>query len=365
MSHKLTRIVLAMFALALLASSAFAADPGVDLPNGDGLFFNSQPSDQKKGSVLVYNLYTSSASGASSQNTRISLTNTNTQFSIAVHLFFVDGTSCSVADSYICLTANQTASFLASDIDPGITGYILAVATNGDGLPFGFDYLIGDEFVKMSSGHYASLGAEANSYVFDLGVLSADETTAFLIFGGTFFNRLPRVLANDNLASPQDGNSTILVVNRIGGSYSTGAATIGPVFGLFYDDAESAYSFTFSGGCQAINTLSDSFPRVVPRLSTIIPAGRTGWFKIWATGGVDNSTFGQFGGTANDTRAIFGAVLTNNANAGTAPNAFNGGHNLHKLTLNPFTVISVPIFPSNCSVNLPTFNNRAGGLRSL
>jgi len=41
-----------------------------------------------------------------------------------VHLFFVDGATCSIADSLVCLTPNQTASFLASDIDPGTTGYI-------------------------------------------------------------------------------------------------------------------------------------------------------------------------------------------------------------------------------------------------
>ena len=45
-------------------------------------------------------------------------------------------------DSYICLTANQTASFLASDIDPGTVGYILAIATDGDGIPVAFDWLI-------------------------------------------------------------------------------------------------------------------------------------------------------------------------------------------------------------------------------
>src|SRR5205085_10560052 len=99
---------------------------------GPGLFFPStgEVSDQKAGSVLVYNLYSSSIAAPSAQNTRIAITNTHPGLSIAVHLFFVDGATCSIADSLVCLTPNQTASFLASDIDPGTTGYIIAVASD-------------------------------------------------------------------------------------------------------------------------------------------------------------------------------------------------------------------------------------------
>src|SRR6185369_2161604 len=74
---------------------------------------NSPLNDQKAGSVLIFNIYTSSTS-ANQQNTRISLTNTHQAASAFVHLFFVDGSSCAVADSILCLTANQTTSFLAS-----------------------------------------------------------------------------------------------------------------------------------------------------------------------------------------------------------------------------------------------------------
>ncbi|MDQ3009490.1 MAG: ExeM/NucH family extracellular endonuclease, partial [Acidobacteriota bacterium] len=58
----------------------------------------SPVSDQKAGSVLIYNVYTSSTNPIR-QNTRISLTNINQTLPAFVHLFFVDGTSCSVADS--------------------------------------------------------------------------------------------------------------------------------------------------------------------------------------------------------------------------------------------------------------------------
>src|SRR5205085_10089039 len=62
---------------------------------GPGLSYpaSSMISDQKAGSVLVYNIYTS-ASDPTRQNTRISVTNSDTARAIAVHLFFVDGSTC-------------------------------------------------------------------------------------------------------------------------------------------------------------------------------------------------------------------------------------------------------------------------------
>src|SRR5678815_4005600 len=131
-SLRYTHVLTALFALLVMASAALAADPGPRLPD------TSEASDQKAGSLLFYNTYTSSATNANTANTRINITNSNDSSGVFVHLFFVDGSNCSVADSFICLTANQTASFLAADVDPGISGYIVAVATDGEGIPFPF-----------------------------------------------------------------------------------------------------------------------------------------------------------------------------------------------------------------------------------
>src|SRR5690349_1218906 len=96
-SHKLAHVMLALFALILMSAAALAADPGLTYPP------TSEVSDQKAGSVLIYNVYTSGATSGNSQNARINITNTSTSSAVAVHLFFVDGTSCSIADSFICL----------------------------------------------------------------------------------------------------------------------------------------------------------------------------------------------------------------------------------------------------------------------
>ncbi|MDQ3012735.1 MAG: DUF11 domain-containing protein, partial [Acidobacteriota bacterium] len=157
----------------------------------------SEASDQKEGSILFYPIYTSDAVNGTTQNTRIAITNTSNTEKVTIHLFGVDGATCAVLDSFICLTPNQTTAFLASDWDPGNTGYIMAVAVEDDtGLPRAFNELIGDEYVKFSTGHAANLGAiaVAASMLFPTGV-DPNVITTTLRFDGMNYNRLPRILA--------------------------------------------------------------------------------------------------------------------------------------------------------------------------
>ncbi|MDX2034533.1 MAG: hypothetical protein SF339_27915 [Blastocatellia bacterium] len=328
-SRKLMHAMLALFALVMMSAAALAADPGLVYPP------TSEVSDQKAGSVLFYNFYTSGATSGNAQNTRINITNTSTSSTSFVHLFFVADT-CQVADSYICLTANQTASFLASDVDPGVSGYIVAVAVDfNTGCPVAHNFLIGDEYVKTSTGHAANLGAEAFSALYAGGVpgCDANSTAATLLFNGALggYNMVPRVLAASSVPSRADGNDTLVILNRVGGSLATGAATLSSLFGLMYDDSESVFSFSVVGGCQLRGSLSNTFPRTTPRFETIIPAGRTGWFKIWGGGDI----------------GILGSIINANPNAAASASAFNGGRNLHKLTLTTSTY-TIPVFPPSC-----------------
>ncbi len=312
---------------ACLTANCPAASPGLIPPA------TAEASDQKAGSVLIYNIYTSGSTSGNTQNTRINITNTNTALPAFVHLFFV-AEGCEVADSYICLTANQTASFLASDLDPGTTGYLVAVAVNSIGCPINFNYLIGDEYVKFTTGHAANLGAIAFSAL--AGGLPACNSTSFIAtlnFDGVSYNRVPAVLALDNVGSRADGNDTLLILNRIAGNLGIGASSLGTLFGILYDDAENALSFNVTGGCQLRGSLTNNFPRTTPRFDTFIPAGRTGWLRIY-----------------NQTAAIgmTGSAINFNANAASSAGAFNQGHNLHALTLNANSSYVIPVFPPSC-----------------
>ncbi len=293
--------------------------PGT-LPLAAGL-----PTQQKPGSVLIYNLYTSGIDPARN-DTRITLTNTNPVNSALAHLFFVDGSNCSVADLFVTLTQNQTVSLLASDIDPGVTGYLVVVATDESGCPTVQNDLLGEALVKFESGHMANLPAIG---IAGLGngtiACNPNSPTATLAFDGVSYNELPRTLAFDSLDSRATGNSTMLVINRLGGDLTSGAAPLGSLAGLLFDDTEASQSFTLPGGtCQLRGILGNNFPRTAPRYDNVIPAGRTGWMKLWPI----------------DDAGISG-VMINEATVG-----FSQGHNLHALTTTSSVVFTIPVFPA-------------------
>ena len=299
---------------------------------GDALPAQAIVSDQKPGSVLIYNLYSSNAIAPQTENTRINITNTHQARTAIVHLFFMDDDSASVADAFICLTPNQTMSFLASDIDPGTAGYIVAIASDdASGCPINFNFLIGDEYVKLSSGHRANLSAEAFAALAGAPVdCTATAITAEIAFDGKSYDLAPRVVAVDNLPSPADGNSTLLVIQHIGGSLVTGASTLGEINGLLFDDTEQSFSFDFDASQRQLRrVISNTFPRTTPRFSTLISSGRSGWLRLWRV------TDG----------ALLGAVLNFNTNPASP---LTGGHNLHYLTLTDSASFTIPIFPPPC-----------------
>ncbi len=319
----------AVTAGASITANCQAVGPGLPFPT------RSEMSDQKAGSVLIYPVYTSSATNSNTQNSRIDITNTHQNLPALLHLFFV-ADSCSVSDAYICLTANQTSSFLTSDLDPGTTGYLVVVAVNRTGCPVNFNYLIGDEYVKFSSGHAANLGAEAIAAIAGSPFFASCDNNSILAqlnFDGSSYNRLPTTVAIDSIGSRADGNDTMLIVDRVAGDLRTGPAALGNLFGVTYDDAENSISWTInSSSCQFRTIINNTVPRTTPRFEQFIGAGRTGWMRF----------FHRDGG------AIIGSVINFNANAAASAGAFNQGHNLHTLTLTNTGFYIIPVFPPTC-----------------
>lgn len=331
---------LSIFVALLLSATlpARAADPGVPFP------VSAAASDQRPGSLLIYNVYTSSAANFNSHNSRIALTNSSDSITAYVHLFFVEGATCSVSDSYICLTPNQTATFLASDIDPGITGYLVMLAVNEQGCPVRHNFLLGDVYVKFPTGHAGNLAAEGFAAQYDVFTgCNASSSTATIFFDDPgrpdSYNPLPRTVASDNIPDRASNNDTMLVLNRIGGSLGVGVGGIGSIVGLLFDDGENGFSFTFNtGSCQFRSSLSNNFPRTAPRFEVVIPAGHSGWMKLYA----DNASIG-----------LLGATINTNSSSNATANAFNGARNLHHLTFNNNTgagavSLTVPVFPPGC-----------------
>ncbi|MGH9799914.1 MAG: hypothetical protein ACRD82_06070, partial [Blastocatellia bacterium] len=225
--------------------------------------------------------------------------------------------------------------------DPFTTGYLLAVAVDLNGCPVNQNTLIGSEYVRIvapgatpSTGvvtYEARLNAEAFAAI-SLPPCSNTSFDAKLRFDGVQYNQAPRTLALDTIRSAANLNSALIVLNSLDGDFTLAAAPLSLIQGLMYDDLENLVSYAFNPGKpQFIQTLSNTFPRITPRFTTLIPSGHTGWTKFWMIAD----------------RGMLGAIINTNlkpANAG----AFNGGSNLHHLSLSAASTIIIPVFPPPC-----------------
>jgi len=307
--RRLTNLAFAVSAVALFGSVALAQT----YPIGA-----SHLSDIKPGSVLFYNKYTSNPSNPQQGDTQINITNTNQNSAVDIHLFLVDGSTCSIADSFVSLTANQTTSFLMSDFDPGVTGYLVAVAVAG-GAPTQFNWLIGDEYIRESETRVANLAAVSIAKVSPNDVISNGDGTASLIFNGVEYERLPATVALSSFNSQTDANTQVNIYVPSSNLIVGAAPSSTTIFTLVYDDTERVFSTTTRVVCYT--TLQLTSLRVAGgSLNTIVPTGRTGWIRF--NGG---------------SRPLLGASVQ------TGP-VFSGGHNLHALTLLPTYTILVPDF---------------------
>lgn len=366
-SHKLTHKLLALLALLAFAAVAFGQAP----PNA-GLVNANPPSDQKPGSKLFYNIYTSTV-GDNSQNTRFNLTNTHPTKPVSVHLFFVNRADCYIADTYFCLTANHTVSFLASEFDPGITGFMFAVATSATGAPISHNYLIGDEYVKSNFGTSTYFQANLNAVSFSARYLwdgtsyldwtensnvdsfvvgGAKGAEAYLAYGkyhdttdlpgGSdkyphfLYDEVPCTLAVDNIQSLKDGNQTLLILHSMQGQQEQ-AGAIGQLSGLVYNDTEKGFSYQTRWGCVDAKLIDDNLIRVPFGFSKyVIPSGKTGWMYL-----LSNANPAGIPGLG-----MMGATIVSNTNIARDKFAYNGGHNLHILQVAARRGFAIPVFPT-------------------
>jgi len=274
-------------------------------------------SDIKPGSILFFNRFTSNPVNTLQGDTQINITNHNQSKGIDIHFYIVDGSSCSVADFGSSLNASQTISFLMSDFDPGIFGYLIVVAEDL-GVPTQHNWLTGTSLVREFDGRQGALSAVS------IGKLSAGPITPDpdgeyrLKFNGSVYEKLPQILAIPSVDSQVSTTSYLYIYTPSTNVYVGSSSSI-TVSTLLYNDASQSLSGSFSVGCYR----QDSFFTVFNRgggINRHIPAGRTGWIRMSASGG-----------------PILGSVITRNA-------MFQGGYNLPAISLYSNHEISVPNF---------------------
>jgi hypothetical protein len=317
-SHKFTRLFFALAALIVLAASALAGNPPT----------NVAVSDQKAGSVLAFPYYTS----LGTSDTRLTISNTGNS-DANVHMFFI-GADCNQADQYICLTANASASFLASEYDPSNSGYLLAVAVDNSGQPVKNNVLIGNAFIN--DGNYVgNYGAEAFWAAKAPAAVNTTTMTAILDFDGVVYDQLPTQHVAE-IQSPNDSVGQRIIVAGLRGSVISGmAGAAQDGIGVAYNDGEKpgSYSSPFGSGCVRSFIVDAKTPRVPGGLGSqaginnnaLIPAGRTGTLKWNTTGSV-------------------GLILTPKTGA----NKWSGIRTLHK-TASASKTLEIPVFDApNC-----------------
>jgi hypothetical protein len=286
--------------------------------------------DQKPGSVLFFNRFTSNASNPLREDTLISLTNTNATTSTFVRLFFVSGTTCEVADLTLCLAAQQTLAVLMSDIDPGVKGYIIAIATDGLGRPIYFNWLIGQALLRQPSAT-GTVSSALSAYVVAKrreGTLTPDgNNQAELIFDDVNYDRLPAQLAYDNVPSQLNGaNATQLSLYRPLPNLSGGALNASvqvTAFGRGDQNQVVSSSGTLSLTCfTELNVNSLRLTTVT--VSYMILPGATAWLTV----------------STNDLLPLLGAQI----NTG----QFSNGSNARALSFSTEYRIKVPVAALTC-----------------
>lgn len=290
------------------------------------------PTDQKAGSFLVFPYYTSKI--ADGRDTRISLTNAGSTAKVAIHIFFIDGSTCYQMDTFVCLTPNATIAFKTSDYDPETTGFLYALAVSPTtGIPIQQNVLIGNAFVQ--DGEYVgNYGAEAFwSYGIAQGAFDPFMQTATLNFGAAY-DAAPSELAV-TIQSPADKPNQKLVIAPVAGDlnylvsdsdnllFSAAAqASTGQVF----NDQEKSASFSsfLTGTCLRSAIITPTNPRIANSLGNLIPSGMAGSLKI-------------------KVRAAVGLLMTPRA----GNNMYNGIRSLH-ITATTRATIQIPVFIPVC-----------------
>lgn len=295
----------------------WAADPGAPLPADGGAGF------QKPGSILIYPFYGSSLLGQARENTRLTMTNTSESVGVFIRLFFIQGSSGSARELVICLVQNETVSLTASDFDPGVRGYLLAVAIDERGCPVSFNYLMGEASVKFESGRRAMLPAESIAAIDPVPVdCNGLAPSATILFDGVHYDRLASRVAVDKLRNRREAGSLVLILSRIGGDIFGGQ--IGPLQQISAELVDDrAAGRVFAIGAASPQLVIDVSTVVSANAGEVFPAGRSGWMSLASPSGL----------------AFVGASLSG---TGSNPAFSQSSHRLRRLRLAPVISLRVP-----------------------
>src|SRR5262245_60266798 len=301
--RQIVRLGLILCALSILGSAALAQ------------YSNGSVIGSKPGSVLFFNRYMSNPADGVMGDTQINITNINPYESVSVQLFLVDGGSGSIAYYGLMIPPNQTEKFLTSEFDPGIQGYIVAVATDGFKATQ-FNSLIGNTQIRENDGRVVVLPAYSVVKRSAGPIEPKADGTYSLLFDGEEYERLPNSLAVYGINSDAaDANN--LIVYSPSNNLIFGSSAVTNVYALIDYPAKSlSNSFTVRG------YRMDSFRTLFNRLGGTLrqgPAGGIMWIRM------------------SSNSPLLGSIITKTP-------GFSSGYNMHPLSFAHSFEIAIPVF---------------------
>lgn len=288
--------------------------------------------DQKPGSVLFFNRYSSSASNPAVEDTRLSITNTSPLSNVNILMFLVDSSTCQVSSLSFCLAAQQSFNVQMSDLDPGVKGYVMALAVNSNGEPIQFNWLTGNAVVRQpaaTSGRpYASILSAYAVARRKNEIVKNVNGVADLIFNDGEYDRLPGQIAFDSVPSQVNAiNSTVFALYRPLADLTGGVSNFGVQLAGWGMDAQNQVISSSAGltmACYRDFTLASLRLSPIP-IGQFLTPGNTAWFVA----------------SPNDLLPLMGAQF----NSG----EFNSGNNGRSLNFAAEYRIQVPVAPVQCN----------------
>lgn len=146
------------------------------------------------GSVVLFSQYASSPTEADCHDTFFTLTNSHPSQRAFVRVLFINRDDQSAEEYSICLSAQRSVHWRASELDPGVSGFAYAIATDAAGRPVAFNWLSG------ASSRIANLRQELGRKATSLlkltgGAILPVNGVSTISFDGQTYARLPEQLA--------------------------------------------------------------------------------------------------------------------------------------------------------------------------
>jgi hypothetical protein len=259
---------------------------------------------------------------------------------VFLHVFFINAANGVVTVQRFCMLGTQTIAFTTADLRAGESGYALMVAVNAAGCPISFNYLTGAALVKTNQGLTGGAQFEATLEALAVAAIASAPatctTTATLAFDGVKYNRLPRALMAEHLPSQAEGNTSLLILTRLGGDLTAPVGALGTVEGALNLSNNTNANFT-------LTQASPQFCNVLTAALANVPAGQSAWLECWT-----QSDFPLIGALLNFHPSAVNCVFNEPCNPPPQPNAFKGGRNLRALTLTTTATYRIPVGAVTC-----------------